>query len=100
MISSQKNIQKLKIKNKLISYNSMPYLIAEIGVNHGGSMILAKKMIKQAKQANFSAVKFQTYKAKNLVIKNSPCFNTKLSFKKSFEICHLIFETLISLLFK
>ena len=28
------------------------------------------------------------------VIKNSPCFNINLSFKKSFEICHLIFEVL------
>ena len=36
-----------------------PYLIAEIGINHNGSLDLAKKLIKQAKLFNFDAVKFQ-----------------------------------------
>ena len=36
-----------------------PYLIAEIGINHNGSLDLAKKLIKQAKLFDFDAVKFQ-----------------------------------------
>jgi N-acetylneuraminate synthase len=36
-----------------------PYLIAEIGINHNGSIALAKKIIKIAKENNFDAVKFQ-----------------------------------------
>ena len=36
-----------------------PYLIAEIGINHNGDMEIAKKLISNAKQANFDAVKFQ-----------------------------------------
>ncbi len=36
-----------------------PYLIAEIGINHNGSISLAKKIIKIAKENNFDAVKFQ-----------------------------------------
>jgi N-acetylneuraminate synthase len=36
-----------------------PYLIAEIGINHNGSVELAKKIIKIAKENNFDAVKFQ-----------------------------------------
>ena len=36
-----------------------PYLIAEIGINHNGDMEVAKKLISNAKQANFDAVKFQ-----------------------------------------
>lgn len=36
-----------------------PYLIAEIGINHNGSVNLAKKIIKIAKENNFNAVKFQ-----------------------------------------
>ncbi len=36
-----------------------PYLIAEIGINHNGSIRLAKKIIKIAKENNFDAVKFQ-----------------------------------------
>jgi N-acetylneuraminate synthase len=36
-----------------------PYLIAEIGINHNGSVKIAKKMIDAAKANNFDAVKFQ-----------------------------------------
>ncbi len=36
-----------------------PYLIAEIGINHNGDLELAKKLIKDASDAGFDAVKFQ-----------------------------------------
>jgi N-acetylneuraminate synthase len=36
-----------------------PYLIAEIGINHNGDINIAKKLIKQAKDSGFDAVKFQ-----------------------------------------
>jgi N-acetylneuraminate synthase len=36
-----------------------PYLIAEIGINHNGDINIAKKLIKQAKDSWFDAVKFQ-----------------------------------------
>ncbi len=35
------------------------FLIAEIGINHNGSLNLAKKLIKNSKEAGFDAVKFQ-----------------------------------------
>ena len=38
---------------------SKPYLIAEIGINHNGSINIAKELIDKAKLANFDAVKFQ-----------------------------------------
>ena len=37
----------------------MTFLIAEIGINHNGSLMLAKKLIKLAKESGFDAVKFQ-----------------------------------------
>jgi N-acetylneuraminate synthase len=40
-------------------YKSIPFIIAEIGINHNGSMELAKKLIDGAKMANCDAVKFQ-----------------------------------------
>ena len=67
-------MKSIKIGKKLINENSRPYFIAEIGVNHEGSIVDAKKMIKQAKLAGLDAVKFQTYKASNLVIENSPAY--------------------------
>ena len=36
-----------------------PFLIAEIGINHNGSVRLAKKLIDLAKKYNFDSVKFQ-----------------------------------------
>jgi N-acetylneuraminate synthase len=36
-----------------------PYLIAEIGINHNGDLEIAKKLIKNAKNSGFDAVKFQ-----------------------------------------
>ena len=36
-----------------------PFLIAEIGINHNGSVSNAKKLIDLAKKYNFNAVKFQ-----------------------------------------
>ena len=35
------------------------FLIAEIGINHNGSLEIAKLLIDEAKQAGFDAVKFQ-----------------------------------------
>lgn len=42
-------------------------IIAEIGVNHNGNINLAKKLINVAKKAGCDYVKFQSYKAENLV---------------------------------
>ena len=36
-----------------------PFLIGEIGINHNGDINLVKKLIDNAKKANFDAVKFQ-----------------------------------------
>ncbi|MFC2151959.1 N-acetylneuraminate synthase [Bacteroidota bacterium] len=43
------------------------FIIAEAGVNHNGEMHLAKKLIDAAVYAGVDAVKFQTFKAKNIV---------------------------------
>jgi len=47
------------------------FIIAEAGVNHNGSVELAKKLIDVAVCAGVDAVKFQTFKASNLVSKNA-----------------------------
>ena len=50
------------------------YIIAEIGFNHGGDLVLAKKMIEVAAAAGADAVKFQTFKAAGLVLESSEHF--------------------------
>jgi N,N'-diacetyllegionaminate synthase len=47
------------------------FIIAEAGVNHNGSVDIAKKLIDVAVEAGVDAVKFQTFKAKNLVSKDA-----------------------------
>ena len=47
------------------------FIIAEAGVNHNGSISTAKKLIDVAKKAGCDAVKFQTFKAENLVSKTA-----------------------------
>ena len=47
------------------------FIIAEAGVNHNGSLELAKKLIDVAVVSGADAVKFQTFKAENLVSKNA-----------------------------
>jgi N,N'-diacetyllegionaminate synthase len=46
-------------------------IIAEAGVNHNGSIEIAKKLIDVAADAGVDYVKFQTFKAENLVTKNT-----------------------------
>ena len=46
-------------------------IIAEAGVNHNGDINLAKKLIEQAAHSGVDYVKFQTFKAKNLVTKTA-----------------------------
>ena len=51
--------KKVIIGNKIISDDSPCFIIAEIGINHNGSIDLAKRMIDEAVMAGCDAVKFQ-----------------------------------------
>jgi len=47
------------------------FIIAEAGVNHNGVVGLAKRLIDVAVEAKVDAVKFQTFKTKNVISKNA-----------------------------
>lgn len=51
------------------------FIIAEAGVNHNGDINIAKKLVDAACEAGVDAIKFQTFKAENLVTKNAPKAN-------------------------
>ena len=63
-----------KLGDKIISPLGKPYIIAEVGVNHEGSMNRAIDLIDLAKEGGANAVKFQSYKAETLASRNSPAY--------------------------
>ena len=56
---TEKGKAKVKIGNRYVGDRESVYVVAEIGINHNGSLDIAKKMIKGAKSAECNAVKFQ-----------------------------------------
>ncbi len=48
------------------------YVIAEAGVNHNGSMDLARDLIEVAAEAGVDAIKFQTFRSEELVTGDAP----------------------------
>ena len=52
--------------------NKRTFIIAEAGVNHNGSIKKALKLIDVAKLSGADAIKFQTFKAKNLATDYAP----------------------------
>ena len=54
----------VRIKDKSIGDGHRTFLIAEIGLNHNGNMVLAKELIDAAINSGADAVKLQSYKAK------------------------------------
>ena len=51
----------MKISNREISAAAAPLVIAEIGINHGGDLEVAKEMVRLAAQASCECVKHQTH---------------------------------------
>ena len=60
-------------------------IIAEAGINHGGSIDKAKKLISAAKKAGADIVKFQTYTTEKRVSKGNPAFKVLKQCELSFE---------------
>lgn len=65
---------KIQLGQIEISDETRPYCIAEIGVNHEGSMERACELIDMAHAAGAHAAKFQTYKAETIAAKKSPSY--------------------------
>ena len=63
----------LNMKNK----NNKVFIIAEAGVNHNGSLLVAKKLIKVASKIGADAIKFQTFITEEEITKKLPSLNIR-----------------------
>ena len=62
---------KIRVGSKYVGENYPCFIVAEAGINHNGSLKIAKKMISAAKKVGADAIKFQTFKADDLAIPTS-----------------------------
>lgn len=72
MYSISKKEVKINIHGRYVGKGKPVFIIAEAGVNHNGSADIAKRIIDSAVESGADAVKFQTFKAEEVVIKNTP----------------------------
>ena len=93
----------MKINNRIIENFEKPYIIAEIGINHNGSVDLAKVLIDIAAESGCHAVKFQkrdidiVYTKEELSKERKSVFGTtngdlKRGLELSFEEYNELFE--------
>lgn len=63
---------KVPIGDRLIGVDSPCYIIAEAGVNHNGELDLAHRLIEAAAEAGADAIKFQSFAADSLIVRQAP----------------------------
>ncbi|MCX7820905.1 MAG: N-acetylneuraminate synthase family protein [Brevinematales bacterium] len=62
----------------IFGFNPTTFIVAEIGINHGGNFDYAKKLIEKAREAGADAVKFQVFKTEKF-------YNPKLA-KNAYDL--------------
>lgn len=60
------------IGNRTVGPDALVFIIAEAGVNHNGSLEMARQLVDVAVQAGADAVKFQSFKADRVVTRDAP----------------------------
>jgi N,N'-diacetyllegionaminate synthase len=80
----------MRIGNRNVGDGESVFIIAEVGINHNGSLSNAKRLITAANDAGADAVKLQSYITEKRVPTNSPIFenlkNCELSFDEQEEL--------------
>ncbi|HLC56873.1 MAG TPA: N-acetylneuraminate synthase family protein [Candidatus Nanoarchaeia archaeon] len=70
-------VTRIKIGNRYVGDDEPCFVVAEAGVNHDCMLERGYELIKKAKENGADAIKFQTYKAEKIAIKNSPKYWTE-----------------------
>lgn len=65
-------MKTFEVRGRQIGERNPCFIIAEAGVNHNGNLVLAKRLVDAAVEAEADAVKFQTFKAAKLIASTAP----------------------------
>ena len=65
-------IEHVALGDRLVGLGQPVFVIAEAGVNHNGDVTLAERLIDAAAAAGADAIKFQTFRADDLVAAGAP----------------------------
>ncbi|TSC91528.1 MAG: N-acetylneuraminate synthase [Parcubacteria group bacterium Licking1014_17] len=95
----------IKIGDKKIGANCPVFIIAEAGVNHNGKLDLALRLVDAAAKAGANAIKFQTFRAENVVtglskmapyqMKNTGRKRTQLAMLEELELKESFYKLII-----
>ena len=89
---------QIKIGDRIIGKNYPPFVIPEVGINHEGSFLKAKTMIKDACKCGAECIKFQCHIIEDEMIKNDVIpANAKESIWNIMKRCSLTEEEEIKL---
>lgn len=69
-------MSEIEIAGRKIGYGHKPWVVAEVGINHDGSVERALQMVGVAAKAGVDAVKFGAFKAAGFCSKNDPLYET------------------------
>jgi N-acetylneuraminate synthase len=65
-------VTDISVAGRKVGTNHPCFIIAEAGVNHNGSLEMARQLVDMAVRAAADAVKFQTFKAEQIVTRDAP----------------------------
>ena len=69
---ASKHISPIEIAQRRIGPGYPCFIIAEAGVNHNGDVKIAHRLVDEAAEAGADAVKFQTFRAERLAVRDAP----------------------------
>ena len=68
-------MKSFSIDGRPVGEGHSPYIIAEIGINHGGDTAIAKELVAAAAAAGADSAKFQTFTPSGFIARSSPYFD-------------------------